>query len=68
MSNLSRQVEDLEQELLNAQERCSSLDDECDKMQDRIETLEEYGTFYEWVGKYHPEIITAYEAAQRLEK
>ena len=68
MPNLSRQIEDLEQELWDAREQALSLNSECDKMQDRIDALEEYETFYEWVGKYHPEIITAYEAAQRLEK
>lgn len=58
----------LEDALESTRAYADRLDDLCDEQARRIEDLEEIEAAYNWVVEHHPDIITAYEAVQRMEK
>lgn len=62
--SLSQDIAQLEDELESARAYVDRLDKLCGEQEQRIGELEE---FYYWVEAYHPEIITAHNAAKRLE-
>jgi predicted nucleic acid-binding Zn-ribbon protein len=70
MSSLSDQIEELEEELLEYQNRASRFSNDLSEAENRIEDLEydceEMGKFIEYVDATHPELRTAYEAAMIL--
>lgn len=69
--SLADQINELEDELHHYQSKSSHLSDELSNAEDRISDLEydceEMGKFIEYIDKTHPELRTAYEAAQKLE-
>lgn len=69
--SLADQINELEEELDHYQRKSSHLSDELSNAEDRISDLEydceEMGKFIEYIDKTHPELRTAYEAAQKLE-
>ena len=70
MSSLSDQIEELEEELLEYQNRASQLSNDLSEAEERIADLEydceEMGKFIEYIDATHPELRTAYEAAKIL--
>ena len=66
----AHQIEELEDELRHYQRKASELSKELNSAEERIEDLEydceELGKFIEYVDATHPELRTAYEAAQIL--
>jgi predicted nucleic acid-binding Zn-ribbon protein len=71
MSSLSDQIEELEEELYDYQNRASQLSNDLNEAENRIADLEydceEMGKFIEYIDATHPELRTAYEAAMILE-
>jgi predicted nucleic acid-binding Zn-ribbon protein len=71
MSSLSDQIEELEEELYDYQNRASQLSNDLNEAEHRISDLEydceEMYKFIEYVDKTNPELRTAYEAAMILE-
>jgi predicted nucleic acid-binding Zn-ribbon protein len=70
MSSLSDQIEELEEELYDYQNRASQLSNDLNEAEHRISDLEydceEMGKFIEYVDATHPELRVAYEAAMIL--
>ena len=70
MSSLSDQIEELEEELYDYQNRASQLSNDLSEAENRIADLEydceEMGKFVEYVDATHPELRVAYEAAKIL--
>jgi predicted nucleic acid-binding Zn-ribbon protein len=70
MSSLSDQIEELEEELYEYQNRASRFSNELAEAENRIADLEydceEMGKFIEYIDATHPELRTAYEAAKIL--
>jgi predicted nucleic acid-binding Zn-ribbon protein len=68
--SLADQIAELEEELHHYQEKASKLSNDLDSADNRIADLEydceEMGKFIEYVDATHPELRTAYEAAQIL--
>jgi predicted nucleic acid-binding Zn-ribbon protein len=66
----AHQIEELEDELRHYQRKASELSKELNSAEERIEDLEydceELGKFIEYVDATHPELRTAYEAANVL--
>ena len=71
MSSLSDQIEELEEELLEYQNRASRFSNDLNEAEHRISDLEydceEMGKFIEYVDATNPELRVAYEAAMILE-
>lgn len=69
--SLADQIKELEEELEHYQSENTKLNDALSDADDRIEDLDHYceamGKFIEYVDKTHPELRTAYDAAQKLE-
>ena len=72
MGKISETIEQIEDELDEANKEVIRLNEENNKLrEDWLEAkaiLEEYSAMEDYLEEYHPGIITAFEVAQRMEK
>lgn len=72
MANLSAQIEEMEEDLYEAQGRVRDLEEDAQKREDTISDLEdevsELEDYVEWIDATYPEARTAYDAKRRLDE
>jgi predicted nuclease with TOPRIM domain len=71
MSKLADQIEEIEENLADAEMRVHDLEEDAKRMLDEISDLEdvvaEHEEYIEWIDETYPEARIAYEAKQRLD-
>lgn len=71
MSSLADQINELEDQLAFYRGSADDLAKEVDKLEQELEMVTEYKdeleAFVEYIDKTHPELRTAFEAAEKLE-
>lgn len=72
MGKISDAIEEIEDELYEANKEVLRLDEENKTLRENWleaqQILKEYQGVIDYIEEYHPEIITAFEVAQRMEK
>ena len=72
MASLSARVEEIEEELYEAQGRARDYEEENSRLKDEVSDLEdqvaEHEEYIEWFEETYPEARTAYDAKQRLDQ
>ena len=71
MASLSAQIEEMEEELYEAQGRARDYEEENSRLKDEVSDLEdqvaEHEAYIEWIDDTYPEARTAYDAKCRLD-
>ena len=72
MASLSAQIEEMEENLYEAQGRVRDLEEDAQRREDEISELEdqvaEHEAYIEWIDNTYPEARTAYDAKCRLDE
>lgn len=72
MASLSAQIEEMEEELYEAQGRARDYEEENSRLKDEVSDLEdqvcELEDYVEWIDATYPEARTAYDAKCRLDE
>ena len=72
MASLSAQIEEMEEELYEAQGRARDYEEENSRLKDEVSDLEdqvaELEARIEWIHEVHPSLEEAYDVKQRLDQ